>query len=201
MVNSGSGYTNATVTITGDGSNATARAILPPIGGHGKNAITELYGVSIMTYTKISNSDTYNNFGFNNQFYQYGIIANPTQYNSTKIANSNIVSPCVSVTGVFSLANFPLNATVRIVVNTKNEDFLVVDSTSTTLLLQQLSNYLPMVGQNITNIGNSISFTITDVGLPSMDKENGSIIDINNATTSFYKTSSQVIALRTIISL
>ena len=41
----GSGYNNAIVTITGDGTNAAARAVLPPINGHGTEAVQELGGI------------------------------------------------------------------------------------------------------------------------------------------------------------
>ncbi|MDD4242735.1 MAG: hypothetical protein PHG08_00345 [Bacilli bacterium] len=201
ITNSGSDYTTAIVTITGDGSGATARAVLPPIGGHGKNALDELFANNIMTYTKISNSDIYNDFTFNNVFFQYGLISNPYQYGNTKVCNSETVSPCITVTGTYILSSFLLNDTLKILVNEDYRYFLIIDRTSTKLLLNSIDNYIPIVGDIIINTSNSVSFTITGVDNPTIDKSSGTIIDINNVISSFYKTPNQTINLRTLISL
>jgi hypothetical protein len=200
VTNSGAGYTYANVVITGAGSNAAARVVLPPVGGHGFNAIYELFATKLITYTKISDSDLYNTFTFSNQFFQYGIIANPKKYNSTAMCTDTIISPCVAVDGVFTLSNFPLNAILSVTVGGGAKTLSIVDRTSTSLLLRAVDNYIPVVGDVLTNVGNSISYTATGVGNPTTSINTGSIIDVNN-TTSFYKTSNQIISLRTLISL
>ena len=192
----GIGYTYANVSFA-TGS-ATARAILPPQGGHGFNAISELYATKLITYTKISDSDVYNTFEFTNQFFQYGIIANPRRYNSSTVCTDAVISPCVSVSGSFVLANFPLNATL--VVSRNQKTLTVVDRTATALLLRPVDNYIPIVGDVLTNVANSVAYTATAVGLPTTNINTGAIIDVNN-TTAFYKTPSQIIILRTLISL
>lgn len=194
----GIGYTYANVTFAS--GSATARAILPPYGGHGFNAISELYATKLLTYTKISDSDVYNTFEFTNEFYQYGIIANPRRYNSGSICTDAVVSPCVSVSGSFTLSNFPLNATVAVTVGGVQKTLTIVDRTSSALLLMAVDNYIPVIGDVLTNLGNSISYTATAIGLPTTNINTGSIIDVNN-TTAFYKTPSQIITLRTLISL
>lgn len=199
--NRGSGYTHATVTITGAGASASARAILPPHGGHGYNAITELCGNDMLVYTKVSNEDIYNTFNLTNVFYQYGVICNPKQYDSTKRCSANIISPCVSVAGTFSLSDFALNDVVIIVVNSINKSFRIVDITASSILLQTIDVYLPIVGEVVNNVAFTKSFTITAVIEPSMSLNSGSIIDINNTSSSFYKTASQIISLRTLFNL
>ncbi len=198
---SGKNYTSATVTITGDGVGASARAIIPPFGGHGSNAYKELFGDSAIMRTNISNSDFYDSFGFSNVFYQYGIIFNPMDYNSQIPSNLSIISPCPSVFGTYTLSDFPLNDTVKIIVDGANREFLIADSLSTKLLLLPLDNYLPIVGDVVTNISNNISFTVTEVGLPTFNIESGDITDVNNSSSSFYKTPTQIISLRSILSL
>ena len=198
--NRGAGYTHAIVTITGAGTSASARAILPPHGGHGYNALTELYGTNVAVYTKIRDVDIYNSFNFTNEFYQYGVICNPQQYDSTIRCSANIISPCVSVAGTFSLADFALNDIVIIVVGSVNKSFRIVDITATTMLLQAIDVYLPLLGEKIYNVAFSKNFTITAVINPSMSLQSGIVVDINN-TNAFYKTPSQIILLRTLFTL
>ena len=98
--------------------------------------------------------------------------------------------------------NFIMNDTVRIVVDSVNIDFTIVDIISPTrLLLQSITNYVPLIGQTVINIRNAAEITITDVGNPTLDFYGGSIIGVNNSTNGFYKSSVQAISLRTLISL
>lgn len=55
VTDSGTGYTFATVSISdiGIGSNAAARAIISPVGGHGSNPLYELGGKNVMVSTRI----------------------------------------------------------------------------------------------------------------------------------------------------
>jgi hypothetical protein len=200
VTTSGAGYTYANIVITGAGTGAAARAVLPPSSGHGYNAIYELFATKIITYTKISDADLYNGFTFSNQFYQYGIIANLRKYQSSAMCTDAVVSPCASVSGVFSLTDFPLNANISVTVGGVAKTLSVVDRTANALLLRAVDNYVPIVGDVLTNTGNSVSYTATAVSAPTTNINTGSIIDVNN-TTAFYKTSNQIITLRTLISL
>ena len=51
----GSGYSFANVIITGDGANSNLTAILSPTGGHGKDAVSELFCDSVMLTSSINN--------------------------------------------------------------------------------------------------------------------------------------------------
>lgn len=55
VTDSGTGYTFATVSISdiGIGSNAAARAIISPVGGHGSDPLYELGGKNVMVSTRI----------------------------------------------------------------------------------------------------------------------------------------------------
>jgi len=64
-----------------------------------------------------------------------------------------------------------------------------------------LDKYVPLVGNTIINTRNSISFTITNVDLPTMASNGGMVVDINNVSNGYYKTASQIITLRTLIGL
>lgn len=87
ITNMGSGYTWAKVTIQATGSTqATARAIISPINGHGSNAVEELYGRSVISYITFE-GDEEGNFPIDITFRQIGIIAEPYLYGTTTIAD------------------------------------------------------------------------------------------------------------------
>jgi hypothetical protein len=71
----GSNNTFCNVTISapgGGGINATAKAVLPPYGGHGFSNIDETYADKVIVSTTLSSIDPYNSVGYR----QIGIIRN-----------------------------------------------------------------------------------------------------------------------------
>lgn len=77
MINTGSGYTRANVTITGTGgSGATATARISPPGGHGSDPVGELGGYNVMLNVRISGTEG-NNFPTNNDFRIIGLLRDP----------------------------------------------------------------------------------------------------------------------------
>ena len=207
ITNPGRGYTHATASFNGD-SGYTLRVVIAPIGGHGSNAIAELFGDKLMTYSKISTADLYKNFGINSQFYQYGLISNPRKYTTKRLASTQLTSPCYKVTGDAAIlhSQFPIGKDMYITDSTKTYWYKVVEhltplaASSVSILVQDTDNHLLEVGDVLTTaLGHTINVTIVE--LPDIDKMTGTIIDVTNVTSPFYRTTSQVISLRTIISL
>ena len=90
MISTGSGYTNATVTISANtsfGSAATAVPYIGPRGGHGKNAREELGGSYVMVATEIS-GDEANTIPQENDIRTFGIIADPIERSTRLAANT-----------------------------------------------------------------------------------------------------------------
>lgn len=89
MTNYGTGYTYATVTISGGGgTNAAARAIISPTGGHGSNPLYELGGSNLILNPSLSGiEDT--NLPATNDFRQIAIVKDPI-ITSTSNVMSNI---------------------------------------------------------------------------------------------------------------
>lgn len=78
ITNVGSGYTTATVHISGDNilinplaGSAAAYAIISPVGGHGSDAVRELYSDAICIFSDIRSE---NPNSFNQDFREYGVI-------------------------------------------------------------------------------------------------------------------------------
>ena len=96
MVAGGNNYSNATITVISNGSqansyNPTAATLTPvigPAGGHGSDAVKEFGGVYVMTNARLEYSES-NNFTTNNDFRKVGLLAQP------KLANGSFASASV----------------------------------------------------------------------------------------------------------
>lgn len=89
MTDRGTGYTYATVTITdaGIGSNATARAIISPPGGHGSDPVYELGGKNVIIDAKLR----YDEEGIlpaTNEYRQLAILKDPYINLTTNVATN-----------------------------------------------------------------------------------------------------------------
>jgi hypothetical protein len=80
VTNPGSGYSHATITITGNNidnnpgaTHAAAYPIISPMGGHGRDAVTELGATGVCLFSNIRNESLYL---LNQDFREYGIIKN-----------------------------------------------------------------------------------------------------------------------------
>lgn len=94
----GTGYTNATVGIEGGGGNedATARAIIPPPGGHGSSPLYELGGKYLVINTTLQGSEE-GNIPADSTFRQISVLINPTFYGNNNLA---VVSTFTQTTDV-----------------------------------------------------------------------------------------------------
>lgn len=99
MINRGSGYTYANVSITGNTSivtanTASARAIISPQGGHGSDIINELYASNIGISTTFNNNEN-NTIPDSNDYRIISIIKEPLFANvqlTTSISSSSFVA-------------------------------------------------------------------------------------------------------------
>lgn len=78
VIQRGSGYTHASVTIAGNnsGGTASARAIISPPGGHASDPKNELYARYVIISTNFANNET-NNIQTHNDFRTVGLLKNP----------------------------------------------------------------------------------------------------------------------------
>jgi hypothetical protein len=90
----GSNYTYGTAEIIADNAGAagTARVVLPPIGGHGKDFIKEFYATNVTMYIKYTGSES-GIFPTNNDFRMLTLIANPLLTNDTQ-ATGTLYTMC-----------------------------------------------------------------------------------------------------------
>jgi hypothetical protein len=198
ITNRGYGYTYATVTLTPNGGinsvPPTARAIISPKYGHGKNALSELFANTLMFYSTIT-QDNSTGFTLNNDYRQFGILKNPTQFDSTQLFFNKNGSACYSVNVTIS------NGTVledMILTDSSGYQYIVIAKTSTTsLLLHPKDNSVLTTGITLTN--GIISVVIDEILLePTIDRYSGDLLYIDNRS-AFYQTEDQTVTLQTIL--
>jgi len=194
MTNYGTGYRWATATITGNGYGAKIRPIITVYGGHGKNALNDLYARTLMFYSNIS-ADKNQGFVVNNDYRQTGIIKNPRKYNNTYALTGIIGSTCWVVAGNISTTFFPADSIVTVATTSKR--FRIVTNTGVAALMQSLDNFSPSIGTTFVNAG-GYTFNASAVTPPSVDKYSGDLMFIDNKS-GFTPTTDQSVTLRTII--
>ena len=191
----GTGYKWATVTLDGIGNGATARAVRAPYGGHGKDPVNGTFSRTLMFYTNIS-KDTNQGFNVNNDFRQLGIIKNPREFATDSLLKTSLASACYVVTGNLDTVIFTQDMTVYLG-EIGGRRFRIVAITPTGALLQSLDNAIPLPGSTFIN-DNAETFSATGVSAPTMNKYSGDILFIDNKQ-SFTPTADQTVTLRTVI--
>jgi hypothetical protein len=99
-VNAGTGYSVAYVTIAApvSGTQAVARAVLSPQGGHGSDATSELGGFFVGIGVSLAGTEGGTDFIVNNSFRQLGIVKNPYDFNTTDVATATTLSSLRTLT-------------------------------------------------------------------------------------------------------
>lgn len=97
VTNPGTGYSFVNLTITGNGIGATAKAIISPPGGHGKNAIAELGGFNVTISVNLQ-YDEGGDFTVSNDFRRMGIVVNPYNYGTTTPSTATTLDATYSMT-------------------------------------------------------------------------------------------------------
>ena len=198
VTNPGYGYTYATVTITGDNlinnplaTNAQARVIFSPPGGHGFNAIDELYARTLSVY---SNLRGLLDSSIRQDYRQYGLIQGLTDYItgaeiSARSVNKGFIS--VKFTSTVGLAKDQI-------LSNANASFRVLNFSSTDV------NLLPLSNPNISPVGtltdtNANAYTCTNiVSYPDFNKYSGQVIYFSD-DPAFAYTDTQSTILKTFI--
>lgn len=108
MLTYGSNYTSATVRIFGGGgANATAKVILPPLGGHGSNPLYELGGSNLLLDMRVfgTENDKYPPYV---QYRQLALIKDPLKYGSSEISTNTTISQTYDI----SMYNYAISVGV-----------------------------------------------------------------------------------------
>jgi len=208
VTNPGRGYTYANI-IASIGSNAVLRPIIAPRGGHGKDAISELYAKTLMLYTRLT-SEKNRGLDMTNDFRQIGVLKNPYIYGDDSFYRKSTGSTCILIICDIITANTNAYNSISIdtqliseVDNTKS--FTVIEKQilngSYYLVLSVNSNYIPTSGTAFINVVSStISYSISasTVSNPEVNKYSGELLYIDNRV-KFVSSAEQTVAVSTLI--
>lgn len=199
----GSKYTYASVVITGTGVNASARAIISPLGGHGKNAINELFGRTVLFYGRVQ-EDVIKTIPITNGYRQVTLIKKPKVHSNLLSFNGFSGTSCYKITTNTDISgNFVIGGFVFVSYNNKRYKFRVVGKYSKSLLLSAIDNsFEPVFGATVLAVNDATSYTssiiesliITAVELPDINRFSGDIIYVDNRQ-SFQASANQIITV------
>ena len=171
-------------------------AILPPKGGHGKDAVAELYGHTLAIASLLRNEELLNSLNIEQEYRQFGIIKNPAYVYSGKAFKKSydLVTYDIQVVSTSGLVEDEL-----LVSNGIKYRVVSWDQVTGVVNLQKLG----YTNQNISTLVaesdplrtyNVLNITKT----PSVDKYSGKLLYISNETP-FYLTDEQGIVVKTFI--
>lgn len=196
--NPGSGYTFATANISNPyGSNAVLYPIFSPFGGHGKNAVKELFADTLMLYSTI-NEDTIHGKPINNDYRQFGIIKDPLNFSADTKHGNVLGTPCYLVT-VSSLGTLTTDDILSIENDIYEFGVIEVIPATNQLVLTNLNNYNLDAGTLLYDAATDTTCVVYAVdGMPDINKLSGDMLYMDNRTSVAYN-ENQLVTLRTVI--
>jgi hypothetical protein len=192
VVSEGSGYTKANVVITGTGVGAAARAIISPVGGHGKDTVLELFAKKLAFYSTI-NREKNQGFDVTNDYRQFGIIKNIRNYLNNKYYSDLTGSACWLVSGNINTSLFAEDT----IVTSEGKRYVIIASDTNGMLISSLDGDTnpPSTGVYTEPTGNS--FTASGITEPDVDKYSGELLFIENRL-AFTTTEDQAVSIKTV---
>jgi hypothetical protein len=205
VTNPGRGYTYADVTAVGGGVNSSLRAIIAPRGGHGKDAISELYAKTLMLVTRLS-LEKNQEIQITNDFRQLCIIKNPINYATnnffTKVIGSAALKLELDITAANTISYNEFALDDQLFIGTNR--FILLEKTKINdkyyLLVLPIDNVIPATGSIIfKNAGtSSYGMSISIVTPPEFNKYSGEMLYTDNRV-KFSSNAEQTITASTLI--
>lgn len=198
----GSGYTKAEAVLTNSTPSSPAILSVPiaPRGGHGSDAISELYCKTVVFHGLLSKEKN-KGFTSSNDYRQVCILKNPKIYGKNATLRSGTSSACILVAGAKNQENFNLITNDTILTYTyqnKQYQFRVIEKnanysdTESALLLSYIDNMIPPPVATYGNSTLQVSFNSTSRILPDVNKFSGEVLTIDNRPR-FYASDTQII--------
>lgn len=192
VIDSGSGYKrnynydgSDVVSISANGgSDAAARLIISPPGGHGSNAIAELFAYNVLVKSEFSGNEG-GELTTENDYRQFGLLENPIEYGGTEkysdataqLTYSLVVSEPIPSPKVFEVDEIVKNST-----DTANGIIVDYDSSASNILKVCRTSGSFEVGDVITQSGGDgpVTATISEIINPDIEPFTGDIIFLAN---------------------
>ena len=183
MTNPGTNYTYATVSITdtGIGSGAIARAIISPLGGHGSDPLYELGGKNIMISTRIQYSEN-GILPETNDLRQIALLKDPYLRSTSNVSTNIAILQATSITALGS-GNYIQDEIVyqgaSLATSTYKGRVVSWNSTTNKLLLINTQGN-PVASQSIIGSSSFTVRTISGIEDSNLEKYTGKILYVDN---------------------
>ena len=197
VTNPGSGYSYANIVITNTsapGTNATARGIMSPQGGHGSNAPRELFASNLGITVNFADNDN-RDLILGNDFRQIGLIKNITNL-SDVVYTTNTATSCY----IINVADVSDYAADDEITSNDGGKFKVIQIDSTNKNIY-LTSEIPLITNTstLTNTTQSkASLSINSVTNPEVKNSSGEIIYLDNRSP-IIRSSDQVEQIKALI--
>jgi hypothetical protein len=189
VTNAGSGYTFATVTLTGatTGTNATAAAIISPKGGHGKDAVEELGGFYVMMNVRLEYDDGAGDFPVDNDYRRIMLVRDPFNFNTTVIASTATLSSMriINLSGISGtfvpdeiITGATSSASGRIVRTWTENGVSKISFVQTRV--ENTQGALFTNGETITGSSSTATATISAIVNPEVQADSGDVLYVEN---------------------
>lgn len=205
----GSGYTWATITFNDPNRRepnpnpvAIAYAILPPMHGHGYNAVEELYGCTVALYNVIRNDNML--AGLNQEFRQFALFEDMRTIKEKTIIQQSETMAIFDVT-VEPITNISGNMGKDSIVYIGQTQYRIIDINGNNFKLQQLSSIFREIKSTDTIVytdtitKKQYNYPIESINdVPIIDKYSGTMLYSNN-NVPFYMADNKTFGIRTYI--
>lgn len=184
VLDSGSGYTKADVTIranTSYGSGATARAIISPLKGHGSDVQSELFANNLLISVNIA-GDEFGTIPTDVTFAKFGLIRNLRDpANTAVIYSSNTFNHTVVIETIQVNGNFARGDVITNTADTGLEaTVLAANSTVVTAVYNNKLRFT--LFDNLIN-QSGITASITSITQPNIDISKSDLLSVTNINT------------------
>jgi len=188
VTTAGTGYTYAYIrnadiiagtNAGGAGSGANLNVIIPPKGGHGKNALKELGAFYVMINKSLTGAEGTSDIGVANDFRRIGLVRNPTNYGTTTVASATTRRQIFAA--VFSSVSGTFTADEEINQASTGAVGKVIEYDSTNKILYWYQTRFPDVGTDSNGNGTAFSGANAITGQSSSA---AATPDTSNSTTT-----------------
>ena len=174
VTTAGAGYTYAYIrsadvvagtNAAGGGSGCNLKVIIPPKGGHGKDAVKELGGYFVMLNKSLVGLEGTSDITVSNDFRRIGLVRDPYNYGTTTVASATTRRQLKVVLGASSSGTFTADEEINQA--TTGAVGKVVEWDSTNKLLHYVQTRFPDVGTDSNGNATAFSTTATITGQSS----------------------------------
>jgi hypothetical protein len=181
MITPGDDYAKATVTAHANSSYGTGsilKAMIPPAGGHGANAVAEFFSDKIEISVTLANNEG-GTVPDEPTFRQAGIIINPSEYaNGAAEFAGNTFNQTLSFDVAGAAGAYTNNEIVTGL--SSNAMSYVVYSNSTFVMSTEINGVAYANGETVLGSDSGISGTISNINTPEIQRYSGDIYYFDN---------------------